>query len=710
MRMYDDVPMPLAGEPSRFIRILPPAPPPRRYLAPPPAFIVTLPPPRRDGGGLRRRDQPAFPVIVTPAPGPRPGFQPGQGAARTAGRARWSSGTEGRTSAGIPEGWTGRAGRYRSTPRRAGAGRHTAASSSSGSAARCHAAASGCAASRLRASNRDSRRDRRLDSRRAAPADLREVRRPDLRDRRARVRSVSLLAHRPRRPASRRRQLLLRLRRPVWRRRLRARRLHLRASNRTAEGTATRIPERWTWWTAARTGRAASAAKGRSASAASACAATGAAEGCATATSAPDEGATAAAVEGAATAATAATSAAAEGCATTTAAGATQGCAAASACAAEGCATATATTAGRAAASTSAAEGGTAASAAATAEGSTAASASTTEGSAAASASAASTATEGRTAASASAAEGCTASAGGPEGTAEVCARREESSLASHEDRVTSLPVQNRETQHGIHGDPHLDRRRRHHDRACAARQAQRLHQRDACRAARGAHAAETDDAVRCVVLTGEGRAFSAGQDLSEDRVLGPDGKVDFGARLERDYNPLVERIYAFPKVTIAALNGPTVGASANIALACDILLAARSAYLQEAFAKIALVPDAGGTWSLPRIVGAKRALALMLTADQIPADELQRMGLVYKVFDDAAFADEVAKYARRFASGPAMTYRLIKEAARVSEANDLRTQLALEANLQRKAGASEDATEGVTAFREKRPPRYKGR
>ncbi|MEA2930416.1 MAG: 2-(1,2-epoxy,2-dihydrophenyl)acetyl-CoA isomerase [Hyphomicrobiales bacterium] len=221
---------------------------------------------------------------------------------------------------------------------------------------------------------------------------------------------------------------------------------------------------------------------------------------------------------------------------------------------------------------------------------------------------------------------------------------------------------------------------------------------------------AERDDAVRCVVLTGEGRAFSAGQDLTEERLRGPDGAFDFGARLERDYNPLVERLYAFPKVTIAALNGPTVGASANIALACDILIAARSAYLQQAFAKIALVPDAGGTWSLPRIIGAKRALALMLTADQIPADELQRMGLVYKVFDDAAFAGEVAAMAKRFAAGPAMTYRLIKQAARVSERNDLATQLQLEADLQRKAGASEDATEGVAAFREKRAPKYKGR
>jgi 2-(1,2-epoxy-1,2-dihydrophenyl)acetyl-CoA isomerase len=221
---------------------------------------------------------------------------------------------------------------------------------------------------------------------------------------------------------------------------------------------------------------------------------------------------------------------------------------------------------------------------------------------------------------------------------------------------------------------------------------------------------AENDAAVRCVVLTGDGRAFSAGQDLTEQRLPGPDGKDDPGARLERDYNPLVERIYTFPKVTVAALNGPAVGASANIALACDVVLAARSAYLQEAFARIALVPDAGGTWFLPRIVGAKRALALMLTADQIPADELQQMGLVYKVFDDTAFADEVAAFAKRFANGPAMTYNLIKQATRVSEGNDLTAQLALEAALQRKAGASEDAREGVLAFREKRAPRYKGR
>ena len=222
--------------------------------------------------------------------------------------------------------------------------------------------------------------------------------------------------------------------------------------------------------------------------------------------------------------------------------------------------------------------------------------------------------------------------------------------------------------------------------------------------------AVEADDGVRCLVLTGEGRAFSSGQDLTEERLTNPDGTVDVGGRLERDYNPLVQRLYAFPKVTIAALNGPAVGAAANIALACDILLAARSAYLQEAFARIALVPDAGGTWFLPRIVGQKRALALMLTADPVSAEDLERMGIVYKVFDDGAFAAEVLAFAKRLAAGPTATYRLIKEAARASLHNDLPTQLAVERDAQRKAGTSRDFHEGVTAFKEKRPPRFEGR
>jgi 2-(1,2-epoxy-1,2-dihydrophenyl)acetyl-CoA isomerase len=223
----------------------------------------------------------------------------------------------------------------------------------------------------------------------------------------------------------------------------------------------------------------------------------------------------------------------------------------------------------------------------------------------------------------------------------------------------------------------------------------------------RALDAAENDSAVRCVVLTGAGRAFSSGQDLTEELPRGPDGKIDLGAALDRDYNPLIERLHAFPKVTIAALNGPAVGASMNIALACDIVVAARSAYLQEAFARIGLVPDAGGTWLLPRIVGMKRALALMLTADQVSAEDAARIGLVYKVFDDATFTADTMALAARLAAGPAAVFRMIKQAAHRSGGNDLRTQLALERDLQCEAGRGHDFVEGVAAFREKRPAKF---
>ncbi|OCC04472.1 hypothetical protein BA190_12185 [Labrys sp. WJW] len=222
--------------------------------------------------------------------------------------------------------------------------------------------------------------------------------------------------------------------------------------------------------------------------------------------------------------------------------------------------------------------------------------------------------------------------------------------------------------------------------------------------------AAIADDEVKVIVLTGEGRAFSSGQDLTEDLPRDSRGDIDLGPALERDYNPLIKQIVSSPKPTIAALNGPAVGASMNIALACDIVLASRSATLQEAFAKIALIPDAGGTWLLPRLIGPKRALALMLTAEAVPAEEALRMGLVYKLYEDASFRDDVAAFAAKLALGPALAFRMIREAVLASADNDLDAQLALEAALQRKAGASHDFAEGVAAFLAKRAPLFQGR
>jgi 2-(1,2-epoxy-1,2-dihydrophenyl)acetyl-CoA isomerase len=218
------------------------------------------------------------------------------------------------------------------------------------------------------------------------------------------------------------------------------------------------------------------------------------------------------------------------------------------------------------------------------------------------------------------------------------------------------------------------------------------------------------DNEVRVVVLTGEGRAFSAGQDLTETLPRDEQGRVDLGPPLARDYNPLLLQLVNFQKVTIAALNGPAVGASMNIALACDIVLAARSAYLQEAFVHIGLIPDAGGTWLLPRIVGPRLASALMLTGDRIHAEEAKAMGLVYRVFEDAEFESGVADFARVLSEGPALAHRLMKRALRESLGNELEAQLDLEVSLQQEAGFSMDFAEGVQAFREKRMPRFAGR
>ncbi len=224
----------------------------------------------------------------------------------------------------------------------------------------------------------------------------------------------------------------------------------------------------------------------------------------------------------------------------------------------------------------------------------------------------------------------------------------------------------------------------------------------------RAALAAAADDrTVHVVVLTGAGRAFSSGQDLTENLPRHADGRIDLSGPLMRDYNPLVETLTSYPKPVIAALNGPAVGASMNIALACDIVVAARSAYLQEAFARIALVPDAGGTWILPRLVGVKRALALCMTAEKIPADEALGMGLVFKVFPDESFAADVAAFAGALAAGPLFAFALMKKALAASLGNTLPAQLALEADLQQLAADHRDFAEGVAAFLQKRGPRF---
>lgn len=220
----------------------------------------------------------------------------------------------------------------------------------------------------------------------------------------------------------------------------------------------------------------------------------------------------------------------------------------------------------------------------------------------------------------------------------------------------------------------------------------------------------DAEAAIRVIVLTGAGRAFSAGQDLTEDLPRRPDGAIDLGPFLERDYNPLVRRLAASRKLTIAALNGAAVGASLNIALACDLVVAARGAVLQQGFVQIGLLPDAGGTWLLPRLVGPKRALALMLTGEAVSAEAAERMGLIWKVFDDEGFAAETASLAASLARGAGLAQSAIKRALAESMANDLDAQLDLEADLQRELGLSRDFTEGLAAFKEKRRPRFEGR
>jgi len=215
---------------------------------------------------------------------------------------------------------------------------------------------------------------------------------------------------------------------------------------------------------------------------------------------------------------------------------------------------------------------------------------------------------------------------------------------------------------------------------------------------------------VRAVLLTGAGRAFCAGQDLSTRKVTPGAAPIDLAVSLGNYYNPLVRRLRELPKPVVCAVNGTAAGAGANIALACDLVIAARSASFVQAFSRIGLLPDSGGTWFLPRLAGSARAMGLALLGEKLSAEDAAAWGLIWKVVNDDVLASEAMAIAKQLAAGPTTGYGLIKQALLASASNSLDAQLELERDLQRKAGFSEDYREGVAAFLEKRKPVFKGK
>jgi 2-(1,2-epoxy-1,2-dihydrophenyl)acetyl-CoA isomerase len=218
------------------------------------------------------------------------------------------------------------------------------------------------------------------------------------------------------------------------------------------------------------------------------------------------------------------------------------------------------------------------------------------------------------------------------------------------------------------------------------------------------------ENGARVLVVTGAGRGFCAGQDLNDRAVAPGSSEVDLGESIEKYYAPLILALRGLPMPVIAAVNGVAAGAGANIALACDVVVAARSASFVQAFCKLGLVPDSGGTWSLPRLVGPARALGLALTGEKLSAEQAAAWGLIWRVVDDDALRSTVDALALQFAVAPTRGLARTKQALYAAWQNTLEQQLALEGDYQRELGAGEDYREGVRAFMEKRTPVFRGR
>lgn len=216
----------------------------------------------------------------------------------------------------------------------------------------------------------------------------------------------------------------------------------------------------------------------------------------------------------------------------------------------------------------------------------------------------------------------------------------------------------------------------------------------------------EKNPAVRSILLTAEGKAFCAGQDLQE--LTAPDGP-ELSDIVREHYNPIIKRIRSIEKPIVCAVNGVAAGAGANIALACDITIAGESVAFIQAFSKIGLIPDSGGTFFLPRSIGMQKATALMMLADKVMAADAEKMGMIYKVCPDESLMGETLKVAKKLATLPTIGLGLTKRALNKSITNDLTAQLALEDELQTAAGKTFDYNEGVAAFLEKRKPKFKG-